>query len=698
MSSAPAFINRELSWLEFNQRVLNEALRDDLPLLDRVKFLAITDSNLDEFFQVRVGGLIRLQEDDSQARDLTGMTAAEQLHAVEERAAEFCADQYKLLSETLLPALANEGLGLYEVAELKQHQQSNLAKFFEDEIMPTLTPFELDADSGATVPAMKLCVAARLEDEEDGNRRDVFVPLPSHAHRFHHIEDEDSEGYIALEDLLCEHVGRLFPEEKVVGTLVFRVMRNGDIAVSEDESADFADEMEEVLVARKTAETVRLQIGKGGYEKLGTALSELICGRVGRVVEVSGPIGLSDLMAVAFASGRDDLRSKPWQPQVSPDIDPARSLFDTLDDQDVLLLHPYQSFDPVVQMIEQASTDPDVLVIKQVLYRTASRSAIVDALIRAAENGKTVVVLVELKARFDEARNLDRAEDLHRAGVQVVYGVRGLKTHAKITLVVRRQDGRLRRYVHLGTGNYNESTAKLYTDVSYLTSRDSYTADASLFFNAVTGRSKLVRFEKLVPAPTHMRRYLLEMIDAERSRAAEGLPARIMAKVNSLQDEEIIRALYEAAKAGVKIQLNVRGICCLKPGTKGGLKNIEVVSIIDQYLEHPRIMYFHQGGEPEVCIASADWMTRNLDKRVELLTPIEDKHCKRRLIDYLEACFRDNQQASRILPDGSSERIERKKGEKKFRLQAYLQDRAEEAARESLEQRAASFEPHLPAE
>lgn len=696
MSSQPAFINRELSWLEFNQRVLNEALREDLPLLDRVKFLAITDSNLDEFFQVRVGGLVTMQATAAQTRDLVGLTPTEQLEIIGQRADRFTADQYALLNETLLPELEKQGLGLHAVADLKQHQQSALTTFFEREVMPVLTPFELVEDSGATIPAMKLCVAARLHDPAESSDRDIFVPLPSHLSRFHYISDEDSSGFIAMEDLVATHIGQLFPEETVVGTLSFRLMRNGDIAVRESDAADFADEMEDVLVARKTAETVRLQISQYGHKELAARLKMLSCEESGKAVVMEGPIGLSDLMGVAFADGRDDLRSKPWQPQPSPDIDPSRSIFDTLDERDVLLLHPYQEFDPVVRMVKDAADDPSVLVIKQVLYRTAKNSEIVDALIRAAENGKTVVVLVELKARFDEARNLDRAEDLHRAGVQVVYGVRGLKTHAKITLVVRRVDGRILRYVHLGTGNYNESTAKLYTDVSYLTSREAYTSDAALFFNAVTGRSKLVRFQKLVPAPTHMRRYLLDMIEGERSRAAVGLPARIMAKVNSLQDEEIIRALYDAAAAGVKIQLNVRGICCLKPGTTGGLGNIEVVSIIDQYLEHPRIMYFHQSGEPEVCIASADWMTRNLDKRIELLTPIDDRASQRVLIDYLKSCFRDNQQASRILPDGSSERVERAKGEEKFRLQAYLQEQAEQQARESREQRAASFEPHLP--
>jgi polyphosphate kinase len=349
-----------------------------------------------------------------------------------------------------------------------------------------------------------------------------------------------------------------------------------------------------------------------------------------------------------------------------------------------------------MRLIEEAADDPHVVSIKQVLYRTARQSRIIDALIRAAENGKTVTVLVELKARFDEARNLLRAEELQRAGAQIVYGVKGLKTHAKICLVVRREDGRLRRYVHLGTGNYNESTARLYTDISLLTSRPEYGADASLFFNAVTGRSKLLRFQRLVPAPTAMKPRLLDLIASEAERARQGEPARILAKVNSLQDPDIIAALYKASQAGVEINLNVRGICCLKTGDTKHSKHIRVVSIIDRFLEHARIFYFHQGGDPDIFIASADWMGRNLDRRVELMVPIEDSRARRRLLRILESFFQDNMQASKILPDGSSERLKPGTGEKKFRAQEHFFKEARRAAKAREHERAMTFEPHVP--
>jgi polyphosphate kinase len=378
------------------------------------------------------------------------------------------------------------------------------------------------------------------------------------------------------------------------------------------------------------------------------------------------------------------------------------SIFDTLAEHDILLNHPFESFEPVLRFVEEAASDPSTIAIKQVLYRTASDSRIIDALIKAAHNGKQVTVLIELKARFDEARNLMRADELQRAGVQIVYGVKGLKTHAKICLVIRNEDGQLKRYTHLGTGNYNESTARLYTDISYLTSRPAYGADASLFFNAVTGRSKLTRFRKLVPAPTHMKPRLLELIAAEGKRAKNGEPAAITAKVNSLQDEEIINALYKASKDGVTIKLNIRGICCLKTSTGGRKRkeanNIQVISVIDRYLEHARIFSFHHGGSPLLFISSADWMTRNLDKRVELMIPIEDKACRKRLQNILESAFKDNCNAHEILENGSSRRITKKKGQKKFRMQEQLQSRARKSAKARAHERSTTFEPHTPAE
>jgi polyphosphate kinase len=373
-------------------------------------------------------------------------------------------------------------------------------------------------------------------------------------------------------------------------------------------------------------------------------------------------------------------------------------MFETIASGDLMLFHPYESFEPVLRLLEEAASDPDVIAIKQVLYRTAKKSRIINALIKAAENGKHVTALVELKARFDEARNLDRADELQRAGAQIVYGVKGLKTHAKICMIVRRESGHLRRYVHLGTGNYNETTSRLYTDISYLTCKADYGNDASLFFNAVTGRSKLLRFQRLVPAPTTMKPMLLDLISGEAERARQGLPARIMAKVNSLQDPDIIAALYDASRAGVEIKLNIRGICCLKPGDPKHSKNIEVISVIDRFLEHARIFHFLQGGDSEVYIASADWMTRNLEKRVELMIPIAEPTLKRRLIRILETYFNDETQASRILPNGSSTRVTKPTRGKGLRAQEHFYQQAKKAAKAREHERAMTFEPHRPAD
>ena len=402
-------------------------------------------------------------------------------------------------------------------------------------------------------------------------------------------------------------------------------------------------------------------------------------------------------MELAFLPDFDHLRDEDWPAQNSPAITPGASMFETIASGDVLLFHPYESFDPVIRLIEEAAVDPDVIAIKQILYRTARHSRIIDALIKAAENGKHVTALVELKARFDEARNLTRADELQRAGAQIVYGVKNLKTHAKICLILRRESGHIRRYVHLGTGNYNETTSRLYTDLSYLTCKAEYGNDASLLFNAVTGRSKLLRFQRLIPAPSAMKPRLLDLIAGETERAKQGLPAKIIGKTNSLQDPDIIAALYTASEAGVEILLNVRGICCLIPGEKFS-KNIEVVSVIDRFLEHARLFYFHQGGDPQVFIASADWMTRNLEKRVELMIPIEQKTIKRRLIRILETFFKDNQNAYHILPDGTSQPITPKKGEKPFRAQELFYQQAKRTAKAREHERSMTFEPHVPQE
>ena len=693
-------LNRELSWIEFNQRVLNEALREDLPLLERVKFLAITASNLDEFFQVRIGGLMLMRRSGRKTPDASGLTPARNLTALRQRILKMSAQQYALLTGTLVPALEKAGIRPLQSSDLSVSQTAQAAATFEDAIFPLLTPLAVDPDGAPPiVPALQIIVACRLLDPETQTARHALIPIPEILGRRVNVAIEGGgHAFILIEDLVATHAGQLFPGEAVTSTTAFRVTRNGDIAVQEEDAIDLAGEMEDVLTARRFADTVRLELRSDAPRDLVRMIQHVTAATPQEVYRVDGPPGLASFMELAFLPDFDHLRDADWPAQNSPAITPGASMFETIASNDVLLFHPYESFEPVLRLIEEAAEDPDVIAIKQVLYRTARKSRIIDALIKAAENGKHVTALVELKARFDEARNLNRADELQRAGAQIVYGVKGLKTHAKICLIVRRESGHLRRYVHLGTGNYNETTSKLYTDLSYLTCKPEYGNDASLFFNAVTGRSKLLRFQRLVPAPTAMKPELLDLIAGEAERAKQGLPARIIGKVNSLQDPEIINALYRASQAGVEIRLNVRGICCLKPGDPKYSKNIEVISVIDRFLEHARLFYFHQGGNAGVYISSADWMTRNLEKRVELMIPIEEPALKRRLVRILEAYFQDNTQASRLLPDGSSQRIVRAKGQKAFRVQDQFYQQAKKAAKAREHERAMTFEPHVPAE
>jgi polyphosphate kinase len=694
------YLNRELSWLEFNQRVLNEALRGDLPLLERVKFLAITASNLDEFFQVRIGGLMALRRGGLKSADPSGLTPARNLAALRQRILAMTADQYALFNATLVPALAAAGIRPLHPRDLGVEQTAQATAIFEDLIYPLLTPLAVDpGENPPVVPALQIIVACRLRDPETQITRHALIPIPETTGRRVTITSgEHAHAFLLIEDLVAAHAARFFPGESVTATTAFRVTRNGDIAVQENDTIDLADEMEDVLTARRFADTVRLELRSDAPRDLARMIQDVTAASPREIYRVDGPPGLASFMDLAFLPDFDHLRDEDWPGQSSPAIAPGASMFETIAAGDVMLFHPYESFEPVLRLIEESAKDPDVIAIKQVLYRTAKKSRIIDALIQAAENGKHVTVLVELKARFDEARNLDRADELQRAGAQIVYGVKGLKTHAKICMIVRRESGHLRRYVHLGTGNYNESTSRLYTDISYLTCKPEYGNDASLFFNAVSGRSKLLRFQRLIPAPTMMKPALLDLIAGEAEIAKQGLPARIVAKVNSLQDPDIIQALYKASRAGVEVKLNVRGICCLKPGDPRHSRNIEVISVIDRFLEHARVFHFHQDGDSKVYIASADWMTRNLEKRVELMIPIEEPALKRRLIRILDAYFQDNTQASRVLPDGSSQRIVRVKGQKTFRAQEHFYQQARKTAKAREHERAMTFEPHVPAE
>ena len=692
---AHPFISRELSWLEFNHRVLEQATRPSVPLLDRVKFLAISASNLDEFFQVRVGGLTAMRRTGNTIRDLAGLTPNMQLTAIRKRCLAMTQTQHEIWRDQISPALAEEGLVHLHPRDLNPSERESIEEHFEQFIFPLLTPLALESSQHTvTLPSLQIVIGARLNSGE--RQRFAFIPIPRNLPRFLSVSRSEGEGFLFLEEVVAYYLDRLFPGETINGNAFFRLTRNTDIAVDEEDASDLVDEMEEVLTARRSSSTVRLQLRSGAPRDLVQLIQELTNTGTSQLYRISGPLALSDFMQLAFRPDFDHLREPAWPPQQPPGLSPQTSIFEAIAKGDILLNHPYESFEPVVRFLQEAARDPQVLSIKQVLYRTAENSAIVAALIQAAESGKQVTVLIEVKARFDEARNLVRAEELQRAGVQVVYGVKGLKTHAKIALVARNEDGRLRRYLHLGTGNYNESTARLYTDISLLTCRPEYGSDGSLFFNAVTGRSKLTGLNKLVSAPTFLKQRILDLIEGEISRSEQGSKALIMAKMNSLQHPEIIAALYRASAAGVEIKLNIRGICCLKPGSRRSAKNITVVSIIDRFLEHSRLFYFHRGGDPEVYFSSADWMIRNLDSRVELMVPVEDRIAKRRLIRSLEDTFKDNTNAYLIKSDGSGELLSPKKGEPAFRSQAEFYEMATKTARNKAREQALTFEPHLP--
>ncbi|MEG2971235.1 MAG: polyphosphate kinase 1 [Akkermansia sp.] len=690
------YINREISWLEFNQRVLDQAARTDLPLLERVKFMAITASNLDEFFMVRVGGLQMLKHSGSRVKDISGLTPSRQLQFIHRRLSTMISDQYRLLEDEILPLMEIEKINPVPIDELSELQRISLEQYYLNQIFPLLTPLDVDMENAPLLPSLKLLMALELVDPTTKQTRVCVVAVPDSLPRFVTIPNTDMERYVMVEDLIKTFIGTAFPGEVVLAAALFRVTRNGDISVQEEDAFDLADEMEEVLVARKYSECVRLEIEAGISASLGARIREIVGAPTHGVYSLTGPLMLSDFMSLAFTLGNDQLKVDQWSAQSSPTINPSLSIFDNIANGDLLLNHPYESFEPVLRLVEEAAEDPDVIAIKQVLYRTAKNSRVVAALKKAAENGKQVTALVELKARFDEAGNLDKAEELQRAGVQVVYGVKGLKTHAKICLIVRRERGVLKRYCHYGTGNYNESTAKIYTDISYLTCDEDLGADASQFFNSVTGRTKLMRFREIYPSPAMMKSRLLELIQSEAERAKQGEPAKIQAKMNSLQDKEMIDALYAAADAGVEIQLNVRGICCLKPGSRGKGNGIRVVSIVDRYLEHARVFSFHHGGAPLLYIASADWMTRNLDKRVELMVPIRQPKLARRLANILDACFKDNVQAYEILPDGTSSPVKRSRGQKAFRIQLSLTKDAKRLAKDKERERLQMLEPHKP--
>ncbi|MFZ2642552.1 MAG: polyphosphate kinase 1 [Verrucomicrobiia bacterium] len=693
-------LNRELSWLEFNSRVLEEARDATVPLLERLKFLAISSSNLDEFFMVRVGGLQQLLEEGRSAFDPDGLTTEQQLAEIRRRTERLVADQYQCLLKELDPELAVAGIQRFRIESLNPEQLAHVERIFTHDLYPLISPIAVKMLAAfPLLPGLRLNLLVRLEPDKESPQTPRFavLHLPRTLARFIAVPDPAKYTCIPVEEMVAAFVARFFPGETVVECMPFRITRNADLSVREDQAGDLLGHMREVLDARKRSNCVRLETDERISDAALAFLRQALRITFEQIYKVPGPIDLSAFWALVKLPGFDKFKDKAWPPQASPGVPPDATMFDIIARKDVLLFHPFQSFEPVVRFIEQAADDPDVLAIKQILYRTNEQSRIVAALARAAGRGKLVTALVELKARFDEARNIEWAEALEHAGVQVIYGLKRLKVHAKVCIVVRRESTGIRRYVHFGTGNYNEVTARIYSDVGLMTCDEDLAADATAFFNAITGYSQPIQYRKIEAAPHGLRAKLIEMIESETERSKQGQKAHIIAKLNALVHRDVIEALCRASQAGVKIDLNIRGVCCLRPGVAGLSENITVISILDRFLEHSRIVYFHHGGEERVFISSADWMPRNLDRRVELLVPVEDSECRSSLISILKTCMKDTVKARRLLPDGSYERVKPARRGKLLRSQELFYRQACELAQQAQKNRYMMFEPQLPA-
>lgn len=692
------YTNRELSWLDFNYRILDEARDKTNPLFERLKFLSITASNLDEFFMVRVASLMDMVHAKVNKPDLAGLTPAQQLEQVEQKCHELIDKQYSTLSRSLIPALRNEGYDLVTDPEvLSIPQREYLETYFEETVYPVLTPTAVDASRpfplirnkslniGALISRRKgdaeeknSSAAAFIESlQKNGEKiadkisKDktlkkgmmfATVQVPNVLPRVVRIPSEDGAGIagVLLEDLIKAHLDILFTGYDVVCAHTYRITRNADMELDEDDSDDLLEEIQSKLKQRQWGEVIRFEYEDSMNPKLLKILRREFNVGDSEMYPIQGPLDLTYLMKLYSLPGSDRLKEKPWTPQPNPALRKmdGRDLFAMIRKQDIFLHHPYQTFDPVVDLIRTASKDPDVLAIKMTLYRVSGNSPIVAALAAAAENGKQVTALVELKARFDEENNIQWAEMLEKAGCHVIYGLVGLKTHSKIALVVRREEDGIRRYVHLATGNYNDSTAKLYTDCGIMTCREAYGEDATAVFNMLSGYSEPRQWNRLYLAPIWLRDAFYMLINREIQHAREHEPAHITAKMNSLCDREIIAKLYEASAAGVKIDLIIRGICCLKVGIPGVSENITVRSIVGTFLEHARIFRFANGGNEEVYMASADWMPRNLDRRVEILFPLEDESCKAQAIHILDVQMADTMKAHVLGSDNTYEKVD----------------------------------------
>jgi polyphosphate kinase len=705
-------LNRDVSWVDFNERVLNEGLRKELPLLERFRFLSIVSTNFDEFFMVRVAAIKRLLKAEAAGltSDPSGLTPAQQLKSISEKAHSIFKRQYDCFRDDIFPGLSKNGLSLLRPDSWTVPQLDFLDSYFIGHVFPVLTPLRLEQDKPLPfIESRALNAAFLLQQEasqplaaEDNTVSDieekVIVPLPSIIDRIIWLPNTDEEAangqvkdklqLALLEDVILTWGAYLFPGYRVKESMLFKINRDADFSVDEHRDEDFVEAMSEVLEDREKSDVIRM-VYTPGSAKLRDELAERFSLGDSFLYEVDGPINPVDFMELANVAGLEDLIEKPWKIHHSTDFNEDMSICDRVSQGDVMLHLPYQSFDPVVRFFQEAANDPNVMSIKTALYRTGGAipgsgvhisssafSPVVRALEQAALNGKHVTAVVELKARFDEERNISWANRLEKAGVIVVYGLSHLKVHSKITMVIRRENERIKRYVHISTGNYNDRTAKYYEDLCIFTCREDIAYDASLVFNMLTGYSAVQQMMRLTIAPTGLKRRFLDMIEREATRSSHKYPAKIMAKMNSLTDVDVIKALYDASAAGVKISLCVRGICALIPDLPGFSDNIRVISVVDHYLEHSRIYYFNNGGAEELYISSADWMPRNLEKRVELLFPVQDEKLRTELIDILNDYFRDNSNAYSLSKVGKWTRITPAEGEKTFRIQKEMLNRA----------------------
>ena len=694
------FWNRELSWLEFNYRVMSEARDKNLPLFERLKFLSITASNLDEFFMIRVASLKDMVHAKYNKKDIAGMTPGVQLEKIYDKTHEMVNMQYSTYNRSFLPSLkANHLVIVNGYEDLNKEQAKYVDDYFMRDVYPVLTPMAVDSSRPFPLVRNKtLNIGALISSHDDKDKSNydfATVQVPSVLPRVVRIPSENKEDttIILLEQIIEKNIQKLFLNYKVLCAHPYRIIRNADLTIEEDEAADLLKEIQKQLKKRQWGEVIRLEVEEGMDKRLLKILKSEFQAEENYIYKINGPLDLTFLMKVNGLEGFDHLKYEKYVPQPVKELNHDEDIFTQIRRQDIVPHHPYQTFDPVVDFVRQASKDPNVLAIKQTLYRVSGNSPIIASLAAAAENGKQVTVLVELKARFDEENNIVWAKMLEKAGCHVIYGLVGLKTHSKITLVVRRDEDGIRRYVHLGTGNYNDATAKQYTDLGLLTCQDPIGEDATAVFNMLSGYSEPLHWNKLLVAPLWLRNRFLELIGRETANAKEGKPAHIIAKVNSLCDAQIITALYEASNAGVKIELIVRGICCLKTGIKGVSENITVRSIVGNFLEHARIFYFYNNGWEEVYMGSADWMPRNLDKRVEITFPVEDEACKKKVMDVLRIQLADNVKAHILQPDGTYEKVD-KRGKTLICAQDYFCELArKEAAGEDNDEPTRVFEP-----